>query len=120
MLRRRARLLRQQPREQRRIRARYLDDLRPAAGARYQRYLLTADPERPSHRGECCRGSLAVHGTLADPDNKRPVMLAAHARTGRAGLHPDGDAHEPSVRSRRRSAPPHWRLTDQKASASRS
>jgi hypothetical protein len=93
-------LLREQPREQRRIRASYVDDLRPASRARDQRYIVTAHSESGRYRGQRCRRRFAVDGPLADPDNQSPVVLTADDRTGRARLDPDGDTHRPSVRRR--------------------
>jgi hypothetical protein len=41
----------------------------------------------------------AVHGTLADPDHQRAIVLAADAGPGGPGPDPDTDAHHhPSVR----------------------
>ena len=40
----------------------------------------------------------AVHGTLADPDYQRAIVLAADAGPGGPGPDPDTDAHHPSVR----------------------
>jgi hypothetical protein len=58
---------------------------------------MTADTQRRRHRSQGGRRRPAIHGALADPDDQRAVVLAAHAETGRAGPHPDGNAHHPSV-----------------------
>ena len=58
---------------------------------------MTADTERGGYRGEGCRRSTAIDGALADPDDQRAIVSTAYARTGRAGPHPDGNAHHSSV-----------------------
>jgi hypothetical protein len=60
---------------------------------------MTADTERGGHRSEGCRRGAAIDGALADPDDQRAIVRTAYARTGRAGPHPDGNPHHPSVRA---------------------
>jgi hypothetical protein len=59
---------------------------------------MTANTERGGQRGEGCGRGAAIHSALADPDDQRAIMRTAYARTGRAGPHPDRNAHHLSVR----------------------
>jgi hypothetical protein len=87
--------------EQRRIRASNVDYLQPASRSGHQRHVMAADTERGCQRRECGRSSFAIYGPLGYPDDQSPIVLTAHARTGRARVDPDGNAHRPSVRHRR-------------------
>lgn len=97
---RRARLWRlqsQQPVEHSLIGTCHVHCLGPARCPRDQRDGMTADTERGGHRGEGFRRGAAIDGALADPDDQRAIVVTADARTGRAGPHPDGNAHPSSM-----------------------
>jgi hypothetical protein len=91
-------LLREQPFERPWIGALHVEYLHPASRPCHQRDRATADSERRSHRGQRSRRRLPVRGWLIDPDHQGPVVLPAHAGTGRPGPDPDSNTHPASVR----------------------
>ena len=84
------------------IGARHVEYLHRASRPCHQRDRATADSERRSHRGQRSRSRLAVRGSLTDPDHQGPIVLPAHAGTGRPGPDPDSNMHPVSVRPARR------------------
>jgi hypothetical protein len=94
-------LPREQPFERSRIGARHIEYLHPASRPCHRRDRATADSERRSHCGQRGRGRLAVHGSLTDADHQSPIVLPAHAGTGRPRPDPDSNTHYTSVRPAR-------------------
>jgi hypothetical protein len=91
-------LLREQPFERSWIGTLHVEYLQPASRPCHQRDRATADSERRSHRGQRSRSRLPVRSWLTDPDHQGPIVLSAHAGTGRRGPDPDSNTHPPSVR----------------------
>lgn len=87
----------QQPVQRCPVRSGHIDDLHAAGRSRDEGDRVLPDAERRGHRRQGGRRGLAVHRARADPDHKRPVMLAAHAGTGRPRPNPDSDSHQASL-----------------------
>lgn len=79
------------------VRARHVEDLRPACRPGHQGDRVRPDTESLGHRGQCGRRRLAIHRPGADPHHQRAIMLAADSGADRPGPDPDRDPHPFSV-----------------------